>query len=283
MFPTIAICTFNRAESLRRTLRSLAALRIPDHLDWEIVVVNNNCTDHTDDVIASFSDWLPVRREFELQRGLSWARNRAVHAAKGNYIVWIDDDVVVDPNWITAYTKAFHQWPNAVVFAGPIVPRYVEPVPKWIVDSEAVLGCTREQRANQYDTRLGHAPGQSRRGEEVEVMERIMCSGATGYWIPGAKVEHYSQPEHQTIEYVMRYFLISGETVAFREDTPASPLLFGVPRWLWRRFIEGWLRYQICRHISPAPIWVGHLRDYRTAWGAIRQYRRMHIRDISIA
>ena len=95
MFPTIAICTFNRAESLRRTLRSLAALRIPDHFDWEIVVVNNNCTDHTDHVIASFSDWLPVRREFELQRGLSWARNRAVHAAKGNYIVWIDDDVLV--------------------------------------------------------------------------------------------------------------------------------------------------------------------------------------------
>ena len=312
MFPTIAICTFNRAESLRRTLRSLAALRIPDHFDWEIVVVNNNCTDHTDHVIASFSDWLPVRREFELQRGLSWARNRAVHAAKGNYIVWIDDDVVVDPNWIAAYTKAFHQWPNAAVFAGPIVPRYVEPVPKWIVDSEDVLGRTvfagcdlgdsviplsvhripwgpnfairmREQRANQYDTRLGHAPGQSRRGEEVEVMERIMCSGATGYWIPSAKVEHYSQPEHQTIEYVMRYFLISGETVAFREDTPASPLLFGVPRWLWRRLIEGWFRYQICRHISPAPIWVGHLRDYRTAWGAIRQYWRMRIRDISIA
>ena len=312
MFPTIAICTFNRAESLRRTLRSLAALRIPDHLDWEIVVVNNNCTDHTDDVIASFSDKLPVRHEFEPQRGLSWARNRAVHAAEGNYIVWTDDDVVVDPNWIAAYAQAFHQWPSAAVFAGPIVPRYVEPVPKWIVDSEAVLGRTvfagcdlsdsviplsvnripwgpnfairmREQRANQYDTRLGHAPGQSRRGEEVEVMERIMCSGATGYWIPGAKVEHYSQPEHQTIEYVMRYFLISGETVAFREDTPASPLLFGVPRWLWRRFIEGWLRYQICRHISPAPIWVGHLRDYRTAWGAIRQYRRMHIRDISIA
>src|SRR5437773_636743 len=95
MFLTIAICTFNRAESLRRTLRSLAALRVPDYVDWEIVVVNNNCTDHTEDVIAAFSDRLPIRRELELQSGLSWARNRAVHTAQGNYIVWIDDDVVV--------------------------------------------------------------------------------------------------------------------------------------------------------------------------------------------
>jgi glycosyltransferase involved in cell wall biosynthesis len=312
MFLTIAICTFNRAESLRRTLRSLAALRVPDHVDWEIVVVNNNCTDHTDEVIASFSDQLPVRREFEAQRGLSWARNRAIDATEGNYIVWIDDDVVVDPDWIGAYAQAFYRWPSAAVFAGPIVPRYVEPVPKWIVDSEAVLGATvfagcdlgdsviplsvnripwgpnfairtTDQRANRYDTRLGHAPGQSRRGEEVEVMARIMRSGPTGYWVPSARVEHYSQPEHQTIGYVMRYFSTFGETVAFREGTRASPLLFGVPRWLWRRFIEGWLRYQISRHISPAPIWVGHLRDYRTAWGAIRQYRRMRIRGTSIA
>lgn len=312
LFLTVAICTFNRAESLRRTLRSLVALRVADHLDWEVVVVNNNCNDHTDNVIASFSDRLPIRREFEPQRGLSWARNRAVQAAEGNYILWIDDDVVVDPDWAAAYAQAFHQWPGAAVFAGPIVPRYVPPVPKWIVDSEAVLGqtvfagCdfgdsvvplsvtripwgpnfairTAEQRANRYDTRLGHAPGQSRRGEEVDVMVRIIRSGATGYWVPGASVEHYSQPEHQTLQYIMRWFSISGETIAFREDTPTSPLLFGVPRWLWRSFIEGWLRYQICRHISPAPIWVGHLKDYRTAWGAIRQYLRMRIRGTSIA
>jgi glycosyltransferase involved in cell wall biosynthesis len=312
MFLTVGICTFNRAESLRRTLQSLAALEVPDYVNWEIVVVNNNCTDHTEDVLAAFSDRLPIRRELEPQSGLSWARNRAVHAAEGKYIVWIDDDVVVHPGWIVAYAQAFHQWPKAAVFAGPIVPRYVEPVPKWIVDSEAVLGRTVfagcdlgdsviplsadrlpwgpnfairmvEQRANRYDTRLGHAPGRSRRGEEVDLMERIMRSGATGYWVPSAKVEHYSQPEHQTIDYVMRYFSTAGETVAFREDPAASPLLFGVPRWLWRRLIEGWLLYKICRHVSPAPIWVGHLRDYRTALGAIRQYLRMRARDTSIA
>jgi glycosyltransferase involved in cell wall biosynthesis len=41
MMITVAICTLNRAESLRRTLESLAAMRVPNGLGWEVVVVNN--------------------------------------------------------------------------------------------------------------------------------------------------------------------------------------------------------------------------------------------------
>jgi glycosyltransferase involved in cell wall biosynthesis len=60
---TVAICTLNRGESQRRTLGSLAAMQLPDDLDWEFEVVNNGCSDHTDDVIKAFADRLPVRRE----------------------------------------------------------------------------------------------------------------------------------------------------------------------------------------------------------------------------
>jgi glycosyltransferase involved in cell wall biosynthesis len=47
MFITVGICTFNRAESLRRTLASLGAMQLPSNVAWEIVIVNNNSTDHT--------------------------------------------------------------------------------------------------------------------------------------------------------------------------------------------------------------------------------------------
>src|ERR1700687_4230171 len=86
MLITVAICTLDRAESLRRTLDSLAAMGVPKDLDWEVVVVNNNCADHTDAVIEAFTDRLPLRREFEAQRGLSRARNHAVEAAGGGDI-----------------------------------------------------------------------------------------------------------------------------------------------------------------------------------------------------
>ena len=105
MLITVGICTFNRAESLRRTLNSLAAMEVPADFAWELVVVNNNSTDHTDAMINEDHGRLPIRREFEKRPGHSNARNRAIDAARGDYIVWTDDDVVVDPGWLSASEK----------------------------------------------------------------------------------------------------------------------------------------------------------------------------------
>ena len=82
-------------------------MRLPDHLDWEVLVVDNGCADHTDAVIEAFAGRLPIRREFEPRRGHTPARNRAWMPAKGEYIVWTDDDVVVDPGWLAALCGAF--------------------------------------------------------------------------------------------------------------------------------------------------------------------------------
>jgi glycosyltransferase involved in cell wall biosynthesis len=139
MLITIAICTFNRAESLRRTLDSLLAMRLSEDIGWEVVVVNNNCTDHTDQVIASFANRLPIRQAFEAEPGQSNARNRAVEAARGDYIIWTDDDVIVDPEWLRGYFEAFRRWPEAAIFGGPIIPRYEPPVVTWVMQSETLL------------------------------------------------------------------------------------------------------------------------------------------------
>src|SRR5437763_8482181 len=100
MLVTIAICTYNRAESLRRTLASLADMRAPDGISWELIIINNNATDDTDTVIDSFVDRLPIRREFEIRQGQSHARNRAIDVANGDYVIWTDDDVIVDVGWL---------------------------------------------------------------------------------------------------------------------------------------------------------------------------------------
>lgn len=303
MLITVAICTYNRAESLRRTLASLATMRVPEGLDWEVVVVTNNCTDNTDAVIASFTDRLLLRRERERQQGQSHARNRAVDVANGDYILWTDDDVVVDRDWLAAYAAAFCRWPEAAVFGGAIRPKYEEPTAKWLADSEAVLGGllvirdfgdkplplsitedrlpfganfavrTAEQRAFRYDPALGLCGDGQRRGDEIDVVERLLCTGATGYWVPAARVEHCIPRERQTIRYVTQYFAGWGETGAVQSGCPAGPFLFGAPRWLWRRWGTEWLRYQVHRWISPAPVWVAHLKAYSTAGGAISYWR----------
>src|ERR1700694_4507645 len=94
---TIAICTWNRAPSLRTTLESIAAASPPRESTFEIVVINNNCTDATDQIAGEFAARLLVRVHHEEKAGLSHARNKAIDAASGEYIIWIDDDVTVRP------------------------------------------------------------------------------------------------------------------------------------------------------------------------------------------
>lgn len=305
MLATIAICTLNHAESLRRTLESLAAMRVPDDLAWEVVVVNNGSTDHTEDVIAAFAGRLPLRREVEPQRGLSRARNRAVDAARGQYMLWTDDDVVVDPGWLAAYVTAFRRHPDVAVFGGPVSPRYESPVPRWILENDTLLRgvfahwdigkeeqplwdaqkvyyipCgpnfalrTAEQRRFRYNLQLGMAPGQRRRGEELDVLERVRKSGAAGRWVPEARVEHCARRDMQTIRYICSYYRSSGETDAFLWGDAARSTWFGAPRWLWRQFLGSWLLFHLLRGIAPANVWIRHLRAYNSAWGAISYWR----------
>ncbi len=304
MFVTVAICTFNRAESLRRTLDSLVAMRVARDLAWELIVVNNNSTDHTDAVIADYRDRLPMRREFEPLRGLSNARNRAIAAARGEYTVWTDDDVVVDAGWLTAYAGAFRRWPDAVVFGGRIKPRYEPPVARWVAESERVLGGpfairdfgdevlslsvgesrvpyganfavrTEEQRVFRYDPDLGLAPDRRRYDEEVDVIARLLATGAKGYWIPQATVEHCIGRERQTVGYIAAFNEGCGETCAFRDANAAAPasLWFGIPSRIWPRLFVWGLLYRVCRHVSPAPFWVKCLQAYSYNKGKYRYW-----------
>jgi glycosyltransferase involved in cell wall biosynthesis len=277
-------------------------MRIPADLAWETLVVNNGGTDHTDQVIDSFVGRLPIRRAMEPRRGLSNARNRAIDEARGDYIIWTDDDVVVDPGWLAAYADAFRCWPDAAIFGGRIVPKFEEPMPEWFRQSLSEFGgmlaardfkdgdmpleieaarppfgpnmAVRavEQRRFRYDPALGLGPGQRRRGEETELMRRILKAGARGRWVPNAQVEHCMSLAQQTVAYLSEYFVTAGETAAYLggNHSRPGPTWFGVSRWLWRRWLEQWLLYRFHRFVSPAPVWVKHLAECARARGAIR-------------
>ena len=106
MDATIAICTWNRSDLLDKTLERMRQLVVPAGLRWEIVVVNNRCTDNTDEILARHTGPLPVRRVFEDKQGQSHARNAASLAARGELIIWTDDDVLVDSRWLAEMTAA---------------------------------------------------------------------------------------------------------------------------------------------------------------------------------
>ena len=129
---SICICTYNRSESLRCTLDSLARQSDINLDTVEVLVVDNNCTDGTVNVVEAFRGGLPIRRVTESQQGLAHARNRAAADFRGDVLLFTDDDVRLGPGWLAAYQGAFRRFPDADYFGGRILPDWGEAKPRWI-------------------------------------------------------------------------------------------------------------------------------------------------------
>ena len=305
---TVGICTYNRAASLERALRSIAAMRVPDGVRWEVIVVDNNSKDHTAQVIEGFRGRLPIRGEFEAKQGKTFALNRAVREGRGAYFLWTDDDVVVDREWLAAYLDAFRQWPDGVVFGGKIVPKFEGTVPSWVAEgmyyikeayAERDLGdhfrplrvenCelpfganlairAAEQRQFLYDESFGAGPKKRPLGEEIDVVERILRAGHAGIWVPGASVDHCIPEHRMTIAYMLHYFGAKGELLEYEAKDELGPRWFGVPRWRLRRLVALWLSYRLHRLTSPPVEWVRHMMEYAIEKGGI-EYRHNEYRE----
>lgn len=118
---SIAICTKDRAVRLGRLLESLTAL--PAHAaftELEIIVADNASIDNaTREAVERFAE---VRYVFEPKAGLNFARNAALHAATGDILAYLDDDVVVDRHWLSGLAEAWRSRPDAGGFTGLVLP-----------------------------------------------------------------------------------------------------------------------------------------------------------------
>jgi len=271
-------------------------LSIPHNVTWELLIVNNNCTDDTDIVIAKHEGHLPIRRLFELRSGKSFALNHAVGEARGEYIVWTDDDVLVDPNWIVAYSQAFVRWPNASIFGGGAQPWFDGTAPTWLqcvwpqvanayamrdfgaeplrLNQDRVpFGLnlairTADQRRFLYDPSLGPPPNSSSRGEDTTLVRRMLAEGAEGWWVPSASVRHFVPKERQTIGYIRSYFFGYGQYLAREGADQRERKFFRQPTWVWRA-IEGELKFQLGRFARKPELWIEDLKKAGKYWGRI--------------
>jgi glycosyltransferase involved in cell wall biosynthesis len=272
MFVTVSICTWNRSALLDQTLNEMHRLQIPPGIDWEILVVNNNCTDNTDEVIARHVQDLPIRRLFEVTPGLSNARNSAIGVAQGELLLWTDDDVLVAPDWLSEYVAAARAWPASSFFGGTIDPWFAVEPPTWIrrhmqrLDTywavrqlgevvrplepgEFPFGAnvafrTDVLRRYGFDPGLGNKGWGKTGGDDIDVMERMIAAGEAGVWVGTARVRHYIPAERLTARYVWRISYGQGQWRVRKGemDECSGTLLLGAPRWLFRKYLEARLR-----------------------------------------
>lgn len=278
----------------------MTRLIIPPQIEWELLVINNNSTDNTDEVIASFSQLLPIVRIFEASPGLSHARNAAVARASGEYIVWTDDDVFVDEGWLSAYIRAFQAYPHASIFGGPIAPCFEGSPPAWLMRAwpslmnayatrdlgVKIIPLSRdgnhlpyganfaikmsEQAQRRYDPRLGVRPGHTLLGEETQLIVSILAAGGHGWWVPDAAVRHWIPRSRQTLKYVRNYYQALGLTRSTKlAALPSEYKLFGKPLWLWRMALNAQLVYRLRRPFVGPEIWVLDMAMAASYWAQL--------------
>lgn len=237
---SIAICTYNRASLLNSAFASLTECNVPE-AQWELLIIDNNSSDQTKAVAESFKDRLPLRYIFEPEQGLSAARNRALRECSGDWLLFTDDDVRLDPNWLAAYTDAVVAYPEVGYLGGRVVPYWSESKPRWLQDESLALisgllvryhlgeqtrpytegestpfgasfGLSRKafESVGKFRLDLGVNGGVPGRGEEAEYLDRVRRAGWSGVYVGEAVAYHWTDSKRLTLPYLYRYGVQKG-------------------------------------------------------------------------
>lgn len=134
---TIAICTYNRAGLLKYCLESLTQQTVAAN-DFELIVVDNNCTDHTEELCRSYSQHFANYKYIkEEQQGLSYARNRAAREASADWVLYLDDDAKAQQDMVEVALRTLSEEPDVSFFGGVYLPWYHFGRPVWFKDHYA--------------------------------------------------------------------------------------------------------------------------------------------------
>lgn len=293
---SIAVCTWNRANLLARTLKGMTRLTVPVGCWWELIVVDNACTDDTSSVVGSFQGRLPLKYVREEKAGLSNARNRAVAAAEGDYLLWTDDDVTVSPGWLDAYFRALCGHTDAVVLGGPVIPDFEGKEPWWLAGGVSEVSnafalvdhgeevirldaaqhrlpvganyCIRTdvQRRIPYDPNLGRKGTSLIGGEEIAVVLQALSEHGPGWWIPSARVNHFVPRSRQSLQFLFAYFAGHGRTMARIEGNKR-----GLTPWTLKGIVVHGSLFLIAVLFRRATSTLRHLKKWAFYWGYLRE------------
>lgn len=254
---TVVLCTYNRCESLRIALESIAASKAPEPFGWEAIVVDNNSTDGTPAVVAELSEQFPNRFRyiFEAAQGLSSARNRGIREARGEIIVFTDDDVTVEPDWLWNLTEKLRNGEFKVA-GGRVLPAWSCPQPSWLPVElsrgvivsfdygaeprelvEPPFGANMAFRKEIFEkygyfrTDLGRCGDSLLSNEDTDFGRRLIKGGERIRYEPGAVVHHPVAENRLKKEYFLKWWYDKGRADVREQGKPPKdkwPIL-GVP------------------------------------------------------
>jgi glycosyltransferase involved in cell wall biosynthesis len=295
---SVILATRNRADLLEQTLRHFTAQQL-GALSWQVIVADNGSTDRTPEVLREAAERLPLEWVTEPAAGKNRALNRALPLARGRFLVFTDDDVVPEPEWIAELVAAADRWPHHRIFGGRIVPIFPTETPEWLerhwfvgaayakYDLAQDEGPTKKLpfgpnfmvRASamdgvRYHEEIGPSGEDYISGSETELLLRLTRRGEKVVYVPGATVGHVVRPDQLGVEWLFGRSYRLGRCLVelgLVQQKPARRLA-GVPLPVWARLGKEWL-FSLSGVVGgPRRRFVTGL-DYHFIRGCIRQHR----------
>jgi len=227
---SVIVCTYNRQEYLPDCLKHLAN-QSADNREFEVLIIDNNSTDHTANIASDFIKSHPemnVHYFCEMNQGHTFARNRGIKEAKGDILSFIDDDAFVDTDFIKEIQSYFKEHGEVSAVGGKILPVYEGKHPKWMSKylltlvsaldmgnspkkfkgSKFPIGANMAFRSEvfekygHFNTDLGRRGSGLEGGDEKEVFLRLKREKEEIHYVPKVKVDHIIPEKRLTKEYI---------------------------------------------------------------------------------
>lgn len=229
---SVVICTYNRSETLKLTLESFLRMEWDNQTKHELIVVDNNSTDDTKQVIMGYikNNFDTLKYVMETMTGLSYARNKGIEEANGKIVAFADDDVDFDRRWGQEIVDAFQANPDAGCLGGKNIPFFIEGKPEWIPEElyyiygdvgfgdevkilkfpEHPYGLNMAfkkevfEKVGLFNPELGRKKLSLLSGEESELFYRVNQLGMKTIYTPFAVVKHLIPPNRTGKEWILK-------------------------------------------------------------------------------
>lgn len=236
------VCCYNSAGVIIPTIKALTSQRIPPGIMYEVILVDNNCTDNT--VQLAENIWkkenlsYPLRIVKESQPGLIYARKSGIFSAANDILLFVDDDNILEPDWVERLMDMYSRWPNVGAIGGFIEPLFEDEKegkwkrPPWFENFSSMYACTPIYQNPQLSTfkqtlygaglsirthiarsifnsqlpffLVGRTQNTLNRGDDSEICLRIALMGWKLWYESTLKMKHYILKHRVNWEYVLQ-------------------------------------------------------------------------------
>lgn len=236
---SVVICTYNRKKYLENIIGDIVNQTI-DKSHYEIIVVDNNSTDGTKELIASFLKSYKKPRIVFLQEkklGLGFARNYGLKKAEGKYLAFLDDDSSVDKDYLEKILAVFKKIkPTPLAIGGKVLPHFEKKIPSWFKKSYETVTFSNSPRylkkgesfsgpnmifqkkvlenLGGFHTEIGMKGELLSVGEETDVFEKLWQREGKEdlfYYCPDLIVKHFIPLYKTKLSYQLKRFFASGQ------------------------------------------------------------------------